>query len=114
MEVLLLVSLACAGISFTITTTSVFKWLRNFISKAGSTAEEWIHCPWCLNHYISLIAWLWLPRYSFDSISAWPTLGLLWLSTVTIGGLVHYALLRAYKPTAEAEARRKIDQLNKQ
>jgi hypothetical protein len=106
MKLIILLTFACAGISFTITTTSIFKWLREIISDIHPKLEELIHCPWCLNHYISFIFLL-----------AWTDVGVVsfivyWFGVIGAGGIIHYILLRAYKPVARSMTQRKIDKLN--
>ena len=115
MEIILILALASGGTAFTITTTSMFEWLRELVSKLGPKFEELIHCPWCLGHYITLIL-------MFSTLSAIPRISgidfivvfiLLWFTTVALSGFVHYVLLRAYEPVGKAMARRVIEKLKK-
>ena len=115
MEIILILALASGGIAFTITTTSMFEWLRELVSKLGPKFEELIHCPWCLGHYITLIL-------MFSTLPAIPRISgidftlvfiLLWFTTVALSGFVHYVLLRAYEPVGKAMARRTIEKLKK-
>ena len=103
-----MVSLASAAISFTITTTSIFKWLRELISPIHHKFEELIHCPWCLSHYVSLVLVIVFLR-EFPIIY----MILLWFAIQGLVGLFHYVLLRAYEPVARAMAQRMIEKLRK-
>jgi len=52
---LLLLSLAVASISITITKSNAMAWFRKSISKLGSLVEELVHCPYCLSHWLAAI-----------------------------------------------------------
>lgn len=109
-HVLLLVGIAfaSAAISFTITTTSIFKWLRELVSPVHHKFEELIHCPWCLSHYITLFWMLiYLRHLSFMLFI------LTWFAIQGIIGLLHYVYLRTYEPVAKAMAQRLIEKLRK-
>jgi hypothetical protein len=102
MEKFIYISLACSAISFTITWTSIFEPVRNLVSKLGQKFEQLIHCPWCLNHYIVLIVVIIFYRYD------WLQMIMMWFAIVAAGGLVHYVLLRAYKPVLKAAIEREF------
>src|SRR5690606_8219476 len=53
MAIIFFMSLVVASVSFTITVTSIFKWLRELVSSIHPKLEELIHCPYCLSHYIA-------------------------------------------------------------
>lgn len=108
---ILLIAAACASVSFTITVTSIFLWLRELVSPLHHKVEELIHCPWCLNHYIVfatvaltgqtvLISRIWLVDYFVTSFSV-----------IGIGGVIHFILLRAYEPVSKMMTQRKINNL---
>ncbi len=109
MELLLILGLAAGGASFTISTTSIFRAFRELVSMIHPKIEELVHCPWCLNHYVSLI--FVLSIYIHDDINGSTALTY-WLGCTTIGGLCHHVLLRAYKPVMKAEMRRKQEKTN--
>ena len=112
-QTMMAVALCVAAISFTITTTSMFTWLRNIFSWMHPKLEELIHCPWCLAHWITFIIMLtadvpliWVSNtfYSFMFTA---------FAIIAIAGLVHYVLLRAYEPVAKAMVSRKLEKLAK-
>jgi len=110
---LLMIALASASISFTISTTSIFLWLRELVSPLHHKIEELIHCPWCLSHYVSLffLAIFMTPRsFTFEYCSYFI---LAWFSVQGVVALLHYVYLRAYEPVAISEARRHINKQNK-
>lgn len=107
-ETLLILSFAISGISFTITTTSMFKWLREFISPIHHKVEELIHCPWCFSHWVTFITILIIgSNYKFTGI-AWIDFFLTAFSIIGISGVIHYVLLRAYEPVAKAMLAREL------
>lgn len=50
---LILLGLAVAAISMTITKTHIFKGGRDKIAKLGQWPETLFRCPWCLSHWIA-------------------------------------------------------------
>lgn len=109
---MLMISLASAAISFTITTTSIFKWLRELISPIHHKFEELIHCPWCLSHYITLTSlfFLFYDTVCFDiNLLVHFILNFFFIQGVI--GLIHYVLLRAYEPVAKAMVSRELKKL---
>lgn len=107
MSNILIAALCCASISFTITTTSIFRGFRDWLGKFHPKLDELIHCPWCLNHYIVLLWWIigQEPFNLFDTISYI-------FSIICLGGLIHYVLIRAYEPIAKRLLERKLKQKN--
>jgi hypothetical protein len=111
---LLVAALCCGSISFTITTTSIFKGLREFVSKFHHKLEELIHCPWCLNHYVVALYILLsgrpfhLVRFFGNEIMDF---ALSLFTVVGLSGLLHYVLLRAYEPVAKAAAHRELEKI---
>lgn len=88
---MIFIALATASISMTITKSNITKKLRELISKGGSWAEELIHCPYCLCHWVAAIiicisCW---NIYSFDililmifgvvTLACFGSLGIVWL-----------------------------------
>lgn len=103
MIALIVLALFVASVSFTISVTSIFSWLREGVSNIHPKLEELIHCPYCLGHYIAFIALL---LTDFDKI---PHLTgnviidfmIAWLCIMTPVALFHYVMLLAYRPVAE-------------
>jgi|SRR5690606_10108936 len=108
MELDLYITFACASISFTITYTSIFEPLRNLISRLGKKADQLIHCPWCFNHYVVFIVVAIFHQSSF--------LEYLLRCFAIIGAcaLLHYVMLRAYKPIAKLTMIRELQRLQKE
>lgn len=114
LQLLVMISLASAAISFTITTTTIFEWLRELISPIHKKIEELIHCPWCLGHYIVLVMLIIFNKQTlFLNVPEFWHYLLNWFACVCLMGIWHYILLRTYKPIAEAMARREILKLHK-
>lgn len=112
---LMLISLCAAAVSFTITTTSMFKWLRELISPIHKKIEELIHCPWCLGHWIVFII-LFCSNINPLSITQWEIFNWPFTAFVIICpmGLIHYVLLRAYEPVHQLMMNRELEKLNKE
>ena len=107
---LLAVSSGAAAISFTITTTSMFEWLRELVSPIHHKIEELIHCPWCLGHWTVFVIML-IAKVPLIEITDWYLFNWLFTAFALMSpvGLIHYVLLRAYEPVAKAMLRRKIN-----
>ena len=111
MEMLFILALCVSSASFTISTTSIFKEVREKISGYHHKFEELIHCPWCLSHWITFILLI--------MIGDWMTItgiGLIDFLLTTfaitcISGIGHYVLLRAYEPVAKALVARQIEKM---
>jgi len=103
----LLIALAISGVSFTITVTSIFKWLRELVSPIHQKLEELIHCPWCLSHWIAFMVFLKMDLIQFCDSLLWNYF-LTVFSAITVSGLSHFALLRAYEPVAKMMVERMI------
>lgn len=109
---LVMISLATAAISFTITTTSIFTWLREWVSPWHHKVEELIHCPWCLSHYISLVILACVyDKTLFLDIPTWIHLAINWFALICLVGIYHFVLLRAYHPVAENMVRRQLTKM---
>lgn len=108
---ILTVALCAASISYTISVTSIFEWLRNLIEDhIGGKIEELIHCPYCLGHYVVLVIMFttkYLYRYLipitenivYDFLFTW-------FCIICVLSLLHYFMNLAYKPIAENEGLR--------
>lgn len=109
---LIAIALCVAAISFTITTTSMFKWLREPIAKLHPKLEELIFCPWCLGHWITFIILLTsdVPLICVTGVLFYNFM-VTAFTIVAMAGLVHYVLLRAYEPVAKLMMARKMEQL---
>ena len=100
---ILTVAICAACISYTICCTSIFFWLRELVSPIHHKIDELIHCPYCLSHYIVLIIML---------LSDNPPLCPLFV-IVGIIALLHYIMVRTYKPVAEYMVDRQLAKRNK-
>jgi len=113
--VILMISLASAAISFTITTTTIFLWLRELVSPIHHKLEELIHCPWCLGHYVAAtLLIIFNSKTLFIDINPFWHYILNWFTAVCIMGLCHYILLQAYIPIGKAMVDRQIQKLRNQ
>lgn len=108
------VALCTAAISFTITVTSIFTWLRELLSSVHSKLEELIHCPYCLGHYIALVIMLTTDR-KLINVTQYEIYNFLftWFVIMCIVSLLHFVMLRAYKPVREFMMYRAMDKLQK-
>ncbi len=109
------VGLGVSAITFTISVTSIAKPVREFISKIHPKLEELIHCPWCLSFWFLLAivsSWDIPPIHIFK----WNIVNIIFtlFSIYSICGLIHFVLLRTYKPIAEMLVNREIQKLNRQ
>jgi hypothetical protein len=108
-ESLLILALCVSSVSFTVTTTSIFKEVREWVSAIHHKLEELIHCPWCFSHWITFIVLLMIGNWI--EITGWSFIDFL-LNTFAItciSGLSHFVLLRAYEPVAKAMVARQIE-----
>lgn len=107
--ILVAVALCSATISFTITTTSMFTWFREGVSKLGvNKLEELVFCPWCFSHYVTLIILLTSKNVSTLNVTTGKFYNFMftWFAIQAVIGLLHYVLLRAYEPVAKQMAYR--------
>ena len=114
-ETVIAIALCAAAISFTITTTSMFKWLRELVSPIHHKIEELIHCPWCFGHYVVLVIMLLAhnPNYFVLFDVVWMDFLFTWFIAICIMGLLEFVLLRAFAPVAKAMFDREIEKLNR-
>jgi hypothetical protein len=104
----LVLSFFVASVSFTISVTSIFSWLRELVAKIHPKLEELIFCPYCLGHYICLITLGILnPDIPVVTTNGYINFLIIWLSIMTPVSLFHYVMLRAYQPVAETMSYRK-------
>lgn len=92
----------------------MFGWLRELVANVHPKLEELIHCPWCLGHYVVLTIML-CTKSTLLNVSLYPLFDFLftWFAIITLMGLGHYVLLRAYAPVAEAMAYRAMAKAKK-
>lgn len=112
---ILILAFCVASISFTVTVTSIFKFLRDWVSKIHYKFEELIHCPWCFSHYVALLILFLCNKEVYIIVSSSTIINFIvtWFAIIGISGLCHYILLRAYDPIAKTMAQRQIDKLRK-
>ena len=112
-----LVALCAACISYTICCTSIFKSMREWLSKFHPKLEELIHCPYCFSHYVILTIMLTTENIGshlvvvsnyliYDFIFTW-------FCIVCITSLLHYVMLRTYKPVIDYMVNRELEKLQK-
>ena len=110
-EIFFILSLVISGVSFTVTVTSIFKPVREIVSKIHHKIEELIHCPWCFSHWLTFILLLIIGEWI--EITGKSVLDFLLTSfgMITISGVIHYVLLRAYEPVAKMMVERQIEKM---
>jgi len=111
---ILLLAFAVSGVTFTVSVTSIFSWLRELVSKIHPKFEELIFCPWCLSFWVTTVLLLFKNK-DIDLLIITNNIVVNFFITVfavmTVSGLIHFVLLRAYEPVAKAMAQRFIDKL---
>jgi hypothetical protein len=108
---LVMVALAVSSATFTITSTGIFKEVREILSKIHHKVEELIHCPWCLSHWVGFL-FVAISGSTYKFTGAWFIDFVMSVFFITaISGAFHYVLLRAYEPVAKAMAQRQIEKL---
>lgn len=115
MEGLIVISVCIASISFAITTTSIFEWLRHTASKIHPKIEELIHCPYCLSYWITFA--MYIPLYGMEVVAISGNYFYDFvINLFTIPGLsalMHFVMLRAYEPVTRRKLRKLLDDANK-
>ena len=109
LETIVYIALMVASVSFTITTTSIFKWFRELVSPIHGKIEELIHCPYCLGHWITFAVLFFIYDYSVS-----PAFFLQAFAVMGLVAIFHYVILRAYEPVAKAMARRELEKKQNQ
>lgn len=98
----IVIAFAVSSITFTISVTSIFLEIRELISKIHPKLEQFIHCPWCQSFWLILIILLTsdinlINIYDIYILNLFITI----FSIYSVVGLIHYVLLRTYKPINE-------------
>ena len=116
-EYILTVALCAASISYTICYTSIFKGIREWLSKFHHKLEELIHCPYCFSHYVILTIMLTTEDICecLVPISSFVVYNFLftWFCIVCVTSLLHCIMLIAYKPVMDYMTNRRLEKLNK-
>lgn len=112
---LIAVALCVAAISFTVTITSMFKWLLELLSKIHPKVEELIHCPWCFGHWVTFAILLTASKVRLLAVTDTWFYNFMFTAFVVMGmaGLVLYVLLRAFEPVLKAMLARQIENARK-
>ena len=111
---LLLLAAAVCSASFTISTTTMFLEVREFVSTVHHKFEELIHCPWCLSHWITFL-FLFLTREWINFTGFIVIDFLLTTFAITgISGIGHFVLLRAYEPVTRYLVHRQIEKMKRE
>ena len=82
---LIIISLAVASISFTISKSSIFKQVRFIINKYSSFFGELFSCPYCISHWISFIFCVYYYNFNVTFIVmlfANVTLSMIWIGFI--------------------------------
>ena len=117
-QYIILVALCAASISYTICYTSIFRGVREWLSKYHHKLEELIHCPYCFCHYVILTIMLTTDHIEeyLVHISGYIVYDFLftWFCIVCVTSLLHCIMLIAYKPVIDFMTNRRLEKLNKQ
>lgn len=112
---IILVALCAASISYTITFTSIFKEFREWVAKFHHKLEELIYCPYCFCHYVILVIMFTTKdlRSYLVPITESVVYNFLftWFCIVCVTSLLHFVMLRAYRPVMEYLAEKRIAQI---
>ena len=111
-EYILTVALCAASISYTICYTSIFVWLREWLSKYHHKLEELIHCPYCFCHYVILTIMLTTDGVLVPiSQSTLYNFLFTWFCIVCVTSLLHCIMLIAYEPVIKFMTDRRLEKL---
>lgn len=110
MEHVLILSSIVASVSFTITSSGIFKWLREWVSPWHQKIDDLIHCPYCLGHWIAFGTLVIIDDLPVHYSEYWFINFLLSaFAIVGIASLMHYVMLRAYEPVAKLAMFREME-----
>lgn len=116
-EYILAVALCAASISYTICCTSIFKGIREWLSKFHHKLEELIHCPYCFSHYVIIVIMLTTEGINGYLVHISQSIAynflFTWFCIVCVTCLLHYVMLLAYKPVIDYMTNRKLEKLSK-
>lgn len=88
---LVILSLAVAALSMTVAKSNVMAWLRDFVSEFGAWAEELIHCPYCLSHWLAVVGVvMWLNGSVIELVIS--GLAVVTLASLASLGITHFFL----------------------
>ena len=88
---IILLALAVASTSVTLSKSNATEWLRQQISKLGKWPEELIHCPYCLSHWIAAAGVLLMGQATLFQYFL-HTMAVVTLATYASIGIVYYFL----------------------
>ncbi len=107
----IILALCLSTISFTISFTGIFEPLRDLLSKIHPKIEELVNCPFCLSHWIVIF----FSFFLYGVLTPEPVVGIYWIDFVAnafaiicISAMIHFVLLRAYKPVADIMVRKHL------
>jgi hypothetical protein len=89
---LLILGLAIAATSMTITKAHICEWARKSFSRLGPLFKSLIHCPWCVSHWLAFVAVpLWMPITNLMQFVIY-TMGVVAISGVASAGITYFFL----------------------
>lgn len=116
---ILAVSLVAAAISFTVTITSIFEPLRDWMFEKSKFFGKLFSCPWCFGHYVVAVI-LGIDYFNeggnLFSIFGNSVMDFLFTLFLIMGliGIWHYAIIRSYEPVVKLMAQRQIEKMREQ
>ena len=110
MEHVLILSSIVASISFTITSSGIFKPVREWVSTWHQKIDDLIHCPYCLGHWVAFGTLVIIDDLPVHYSEYWFINFLLSaFAIVGVASLMHYVMLRAYEPVAKLAMFRELE-----
>lgn len=103
-------SFVVTSISFAVTVTSIFKPLREWLSKLHPKVEELIHCPFCFGFWVTVVVVGYVEYRSMDLL---PMI-LEVFAVLGVTAVLHYPVLRAYEPIHKMLMQRQIEKLKRE
>lgn len=121
MEKFLIISLAVASVSYTVTQTPLFKPFRDLVGRIHPKIDQLFHCPYCFGHWLTFaVIWYTDNPISFVKYGYYyPAIDFLISSFAVMGAaaVLHFLIVRAYEPIIreqfEREMRRAKNAANK-
>lgn len=108
----LLVAACAASISFTVTMSGMFEFMREWIYAKNDFFGQLITCPYCFGHYV-VLTMLFTSDIPLLHISSLPLYNLLftWFMLMGIVALLHKVIITAYEPVMLLKAKRHVEKL---
>lgn len=88
---IIILALAISSISMTVATSNAMEWFRSLVSKLGQWFEEFIHCPYCLSHWLAAIVTLaWFEGSVYETVAV--GFAIVTITSLASLGITHFFL----------------------